>query len=427
MVSKMLKKIIPYTLVLYAVSLLTSMAGMEVFGWLTFLLTCVLLYSERQNPETSKVLHFFTPADAAALVFLAVVLLAPLVNTPEPYNYWDIIGRGRWVLLFIGLRYALLLTKVEPTEKIIRVVFYFACGVSVYALFQHFTGIDLLHETNIRIEFTGQTKPFPAHRSIGMFNSSMTFANSFAVFLSLPFAFFILAKKSDKKMRRLASLTATLAGLAVFSTFTRSGWLGGVFGILACAFIYNRKVFLGTVLAISFVVGLGVTFNPAIQTRFLTLFNPSYGSNSERVTMWKANYAIFKDYPLLGIGYWENERVVTDYYKKLGITDGFGGHAHNNFFQFLSGTGLVGTLAFYLFCISLFIYSWRLWQLLRLEESWQRPFVLGSMGAQVALHFGGIGECTFKDAEINHQLMLIFAMTLAIYYWRIYRPSYDRT
>lgn len=426
----MLKKIIPYTLLLYILSLLTSMAGMEIFGWLTFFLTSALLITERNQAETKHILRFFTLIDIAALVFLAVVMLAPLINTPPPFNYWEIVGRSRWVLLFLGLRYALLLTRVRHFEKITCWIFIVACGVSLYALFQHFTGIDLLHDTNIRIEFTGQTDPLPAYRSIGMFNSSMTFANSFGVFLALPFAFFILASnkasKKDRKMKYLAGMTALLVGLAIFSTFTRSGWLGGGFGILACAFIFKRRVFATTVLVIAIIVGLGVVFNPAIKTRFLTLFNPNYGSNSERVTMWKANYAIFKDYPLLGIGYWENERVVGEYYNKLGITNGFGGHAHNNFFQFLSGTGLIGTLAFFVFCIALFIFSWRLWNHLKFEESWQRSFVLGSLGAQVALQFSGIGECTFKDAEINHQLMLIFALTLAIYYWRIYRSPHAK-
>ncbi len=133
-------------------------------------------------------------------------------------------------------------------------------------------------------------------------------------------------------------------------------------------------------------------------------------SNYSRFDLWHANWEMFLDHPILGVGYGQNEAVIGDYYAKLGYPDDtFKGHAHNNYMQFLSGTGLPG-LSLYLFVIGFYLYfAHKTLKRAKQKESWGYAFVLGTLGAQLVLHLGGMTETTFKNAQINHLFMLALA------------------
>src|SRR5690242_4745967 len=97
-----LKRILPLSLALYTVAILSSMAGMEIFGWLSATLVLVLLMGGRIRwPE-------MLPGDWALVGLLGVVTLGALLNTPEPKSTIDIIGSFRFVPLFLLLRVGIL-------------------------------------------------------------------------------------------------------------------------------------------------------------------------------------------------------------------------------------------------------------------------------------------------------------------------------
>ncbi len=415
--SDTIKRVLPFLLFFYAFSLVTTMAGMEFASWLSFISVCLLVFLHRNDQPYSSYLRFWTFADFALIALFLVVVAGALINAPEESDKVFIIGRARWVFLFLMLKFLFLIEWDQKLERVLYFIFFIASIVSLNALFQHFTGIDIWRETNDSIEFTGSAKPYPAYRSIGFFGSAMTFGNSFSILLPIPCAFALFTPWKKASLKFFFMLATFLIGLAVFSTFTRGAWTAALVSVLFIAVLKNIRAFIVSVASIIVVIYLGTSYQPALMGRLTSIVYPTKSSSTlERINIWKANYAIFKDYPLFGIGYGENESVVDQYYHRIKVENGFIGHAHNNLFQFLSGTGIMGTVSYLAFCIYMLVLNISIWRRVRKKESWASAFALGTLGAQVALHVSGITECTFKDMEINHLLIFIFALLLVISY-----------
>jgi O-antigen ligase len=139
-----------------------------------------------------------------------------------------------------------------------------------------------------------------------------------------------------------------------------------------------------------------------------------YTSNSDRLFLWKMNLEMFKEYPILGIGYGENESRAGEWAARMGNPEAFTGHAHNNYLQWLAGTGALGFAA-YMFFIGFFLYlTVRLWKRLPKELYWARAMTLAALGAQIHLHIGGFTECNFKAGATNHNLMLVLGLVASM-------------
>ena len=76
------------------------------------------------------------------------------------------------------------------------------------------------------------------------------------------------------------------------------------------------------------------------------------------------------------------------------------GHAHNNFLEHLASTGILGGLAFVLFCL--------LWMI----DSYRRKDVIGEIIFPVTISFmvSGMVQYTFGDGENLFLLMLLWAI-----------------
>lgn len=416
------KRMLPYILFLYVFSLEASMAGMEAFGWLGFLLTLAILPLEFKKEPLKSYLKHWTVAEFCLVGFFIVVILGAIFNSPEPTDRLFTMGRTRGILLLFGLKFLVLLTFGKKTEKLFYVLFGVATLASLNAIFQYFTGVDIIRPSNEAIEKIASIPP--VYRTIGFFNSSMTFAHSIGALIALPFAFALVNPYQNRRSRMAFLLVTLLMGLALVTTFTRGAWLGAVSAILFVALLREWKTMLATIGAMTLIVFTVTKIHPSLEMRVRTTFDTHTQSATERMTLWQANTKIFTDYPLLGVGYGENERVVSEYFQKFHITSGFIGHAHSNFFQFLAGTGAIGTLFFYLFCLLMFVLNLKLWFKVSDRQDWISAATLGILGVQVCLHVGGLTECNFKDMEINHLFVFFFAMLLALNY-KIQREKFS--
>lgn len=405
---------LPFILLAYVFSLEASMAGMEFFGWLGFLLSLVFLILSYEK-KFFDYARPFTFAEWCLLGFFVAVVCGALMNTPEPTDRLFTIGRTRGVILLFGLKFLILLTFSRRTEKVFYVLFGVATLAALNAFYQYFSGVDLLRSSNELIERMADNPPI-VYRTIGFFNSSMTFANSIGALIAIPFAFALINPQNKLSSRIIFSLVTFILAAALVTTFTRGAWIGALAALLVIACLKGWRAFVLMVAAITLTAYVTPKIHPYMEYRVRTTFDTHTKSASERIKLWKANFTIFKDYPLLGIGYGENERVIRQYYEKFNVASGFDGHAHSNFFQFLAGTGALGTFFFYGFAILLLIMNFKLWFKVRHNRDWITAFVLGALGTQIAMHVGGITECNFKDMEINHLFIFVFSMLLAVNY-----------
>ncbi len=404
-------KALPTSLFLYGIAVLTTMAGMEIFGWLSFLLGLFSAWQMRSAAFPSRPL--LRAGDYSLLALLVVIVLSALLKAPETSDKVFIIGNARFVLLFLGLRLAIETLPLEKIEKSFHTIIAVLGIVGLYAIFQHFTGIDYIRghrEPVSKVFFEGGF----SYRARGMWGHPVTFGHSISMSLAMLLGYAIVARRSKWKYAAWAAVVA--CGLGLLWSYTRGAWIGAAASVFVMSLYLGRRVAIASVLAGVILVGGGSIASERFRDRLASIVSLTNQSNTERLDVWRANIAMFKDNPILGVGYGVNEEIIGDYYAKLGITQEFGGHAHNNYLQFLSGTGILGFIAYTAFSLIFLFMSHRLLRTLPPEAYWPRAIALGALGAQVALHVGGLTECNFKDAEVNHQYMLILALLMVV--WR---------
>lgn len=202
-------------------------------------------------------------------------------------------------------------------------------------------------------------------------NGSHTFLGC-QTLLSLPVLLLGLTRQDVRRTIRgfFAFVIALLGVMLVFSQ-ARGAWVGFVGTIILwaivdvrwrkrCAAILGGAALLFTLLA--------VLYTP-LGARLVSSTDPNFAPNAERFLMWQSAIAIWKDYPVHGIGQdmfglMYNTKYISPLAKERGDDPSDPrsghGHPHNNFFKVLSEGGVIGIFA------SLMLHGYvvfRLWML----------------------------------------------------------------
>lgn len=205
-------------------------------------------------------------------------------------------------------------------------------------------------------------------------------------------------------------VSSAIIFLSVVTSYTRASYLSLAAAVAVMSLAISRRFFVTAALAGALLAGGLFATNDGFRHRVTSIFDLDYTSNSERVNMWRAHLAMFKDHPILGVGLHDNERRNAEYNIKLGQEEAFTGNAHSNYIQFLAGTGIVG-LSFYLLFIFYYLrLSWKLWKKKEEYTPFGQTLILGIGGAQVSFHIAGIVDNNFKDTEVNHPYIFMLAI-----------------
>lgn len=145
-------------------------------------------------------------------------------------------------------------------------------------------------------------------RAISLFPDPHMFAFYLGLVIPLALSLFLFSgvlKVSDKSKAAILLVNIILFSALLF-TFSRAGYVGAAFGVAAIViagwkFFSNRVKFtIGTIV----IIGGILLFNSSnlVIARFFSSFNPSEGSNSERLLNWNRALKTISDYPLTGVG-----------------------------------------------------------------------------------------------------------------------------
>jgi putative inorganic carbon (HCO3(-)) transporter len=239
--------------------------------------------------------------------------------------------------------------------------------------------------------------------------NSNQLAGALLLYLPLPLAAFLAVVTGVRSGRATVKAVGALLALAALGgllllTQSRSGWVGGVAGLLTLLLLWalttsedRLRYTLLTLVALMLVIG-GLLLSRLDVRELTALLEAPAGLETEgvgrvslagRVEIWnRALYAI-QDVPFTGWGLGTFREVIWVLYPLFTISPGTDlAHAHNVFLQVALDTGLPGLVAYLALLSVAGIVGWRV---ARRDET-LRPLALGLLAGLAALHVYGLTD-----------------------------------
>lgn len=296
----------------------------------------------------------------------------------------------RWFLVFLGMSIvgARLPQLHEKTEGLVAIGQLTALAGTLY-------------------HFILTTDPYPR------FEGLLGNANLYAVAMLIPWSYLLGHILNKNTVRTRAQRIFSYTALAVFSfiilgTMTRGVWVSCLGCLFLVPLFHKNKAFYKVSAAVALLIAIAVLLNVAgLKDRIFYSFNfSSSSSQGIRFAIWKMNWDMFLKHPVVGVGYFESYRFMPAYFDVFGRPGGeMHHHAHNQYLQTLTGSGLLGFgiyLAMWTLIIRYFYKAAR-----RLQNSPLQGFALGGLMVSAAYLFSSFTDCSlFMHSARN--FMLIF-------------------
>jgi putative inorganic carbon (HCO3(-)) transporter len=145
----------------------------------------------------------------------------------------------------------------------------------------------------------------------------------------------------------------------------------------------------------------------ALMDRVYSIFDRNDLTSRDRVAMLQAGAAIVKDYPLMGVGPDQIERVYPNY-RVPDAVKANNLHLHNVPMQIAAERGLPALGAWIWFVVTAGAGLWRL-----LRTSRHKSLAAAGIGAMAAMLAAGLTEYNFGDSEFLMLLLVIITLPFA--------------
>lgn len=378
------------------ISLMVSKSFSSIVMALVVLTALVTAGKGDEKSSWRKLFHHYGLITYLWFLWLAWLLLGYLVNGNLGKKQLNEILDFRWILAVYAL--AFLIRRVEFHPRFLWGVFLAMAAIYV---------LDLQMYPDLYNPRYGVELP----RISGFFENPNDLAHSNLLFSLIIFSA-LLNESFEKSSRRriIFSFFSVLSFFVTFFTYTRSAWFGTAVGALIILMgLYRKRAFASIISGIA-VFALVFAFNLGnLKKRTLETFS-THNSTSERLVLWKTHLLIFRENPITGLGYYENVRQIQRYYDRLHVPDTqIKGHAHNQYINFLAGTGIIG------FLIYMSIWAWFIYKNVQQvlghpgKERWLQ---WGCLGGQIGFLIAGIGECNFEMSISRYVLLVIWSIVL---------------
>jgi O-antigen ligase len=369
------------------------------------LMICILaiglIYRFSKNKDLEAKKMQWLGIEWAIIGYFAVILLGYAFNASKDAEIAWNLKKFMWVFNLYLFIYVFKNVTLQR-QKLIWYFTYVFLIPNLYGLVSYFIGYDMM------------TKEI-SERIVGLVNSATYHAHGNAlIFVFFSACFYFSFKKLTTKQKVFTSLAYLLLGLSILLTFTRGIWLSIFISTILMYALISWRISLNIVL-VTFVIGATSFFTwPRFNER--VHHSLSANRNEERENLLIANFKMWKEYPLLGIGYGENQRRNREYWDRMEMPDDYLiSHAHNQFINVMTTTGVCG-LFFFLYIFSFFLK--KNWFLLRATSRKLTPFrftiLFACLWAQVEFILACITDVSFEYAKIRSLILLVWALVLAI-------------
>lgn len=345
---------------------------------------------------------FFKPVGFEVYLFLFFLsILASLVFRAEPFHPELLIPliKFKWLPFCYAVIYACRNASGRFSDAM-KLLSYFLLLPSCYALFTKATG---------QVYIPGHSQIFGG-RVAGLVNSATYHAHAGAL-LFVFCALYLYRNWQKARSLDLVVLVSTfLLGLSVYFTYTRGAIFALVCACLASVFIASKKHFL-VILALLIVVGsAAIKMDPLLTQRLEQSIDPERIDPS-RLGLLAAHKQMFRDHFWFGFGYdlYRDSPVMRDYAHRFGVPDSLANsHAHNQYLQMLSSTGILGGLSFVLLHFYILFVAWRNY---RNNDEAINTALLATQFCLLLLY---LTDQTFEYAKIQH----IIVVSWALIFWQ---------
>ena len=192
--------------------------------------------------------------------------------------------------------------------------------------------------------------------------------------------------------------------VALSLTLTRGAWVGVAVGV---ALLLLSKDFRLLALVPIVIVASLLLAPDTIRDRFWSMIDPKDLTGRDRIAMLEAGVAIVKDYPLMGVGPDQIERV----YPRYRVPDAVkptNPHLHNVPMQIAAERGLLALGAWIWFVIAVFLGLFTL-----VRKARNKSLAAAALGGMAAMLAAGLTEYNFGDSEFLMLLLVIITLPFA--------------
>lgn len=199
-----------------------------------------------------------------------------------------------------------------------------------------------------------------------------------------------------------------LTAVAIFFSFSRMGWIAMFAGITIVTAIRFGKKGIATILILTVAAGAALSLSSSFRERM-----KDQSWKSERGIVWEAHYMMFRDFPVLGVGWQKNFDLIKKYEEERGLIEKYGrrfhAHAHNIFLNVLSTTGIAGLCIFLAYLFFLFRSSYAVF------KSGNHRWGLALLGALLSFILAGLTQWNYGDAKVGHSLAWAIGILLFMF------------
>lgn len=393
-----LKKPATYFLFGYFLSTTFSHALGQNFLGLTLLSIIIVLIKEKKYmPDFS-----FDNFTKIIFVYVGWSILSAVVSLSSADSLIDL--REEWLFLMIPA--AAFLCKNEKIARRIYTIFAISVIlISLYAFWQHFSGIDLYRDRDLI------KAPSYGYCVRGFFSHRLTFGNYFAIA-----AIFILgvapyAENIKSKVLYYSAFIA--ASIAVVFTYSRGPILTLCVGILIFLLWVGRRKLKPIIIIIVALVIFVIFAVPDITDRYVASFKIELEGKyaGSRLSIWRTAWRMALDNPILGVGHYNFFGEYPNY-RDIGSDRAYH-HAHNDLLNAAASCGFPYAILYLSFWIVIIVRILRYLKNLR-EESFLRGVGLSCLLASLVFFMTSIYEATFADQETRLLLMAIWGLFIGM-------------
>jgi O-antigen ligase len=277
---------------------------------------------------------------------------------------------------------------------------------SSFAVLVYFLGFNPAHPGRVMDTFPDGTL-----RTGGFLAQPIVFGHLQTIFV-LFFIGALLWLWNTFKAKWFWIVVVAMSLAALLLSFTRGAWIGLIAGLAILFWMKSKKLFVISSVLGALLIGSAYAFWGAFQSRIDYAFK---GGDSERVYIWKANVEMFKEHPALGVGYGQNKNLMLEYYPKVNAPPGLlVSHAHNQYLEFLSGSGAIGLVFYLVFLFYPMLVAFKLLKNFIATDQFHSALLIGCIAALVSFIFGGLTEANFEHSKMKYAMIIIWGLILAL-------------